>query len=257
MPDDVMMMNDTQSALLTMYEDIKRILESNDIKFYIHFGTAIGALRHDGFIPWDDDIDLAIWEEDLDRVNDVLSKQLDKERYYYHIPSADAHPHVIARSDDFENDLRMRRSPFIDIFVISKYPSKRIRQMLCDAFMWGNACSIWAIDHVNSIFIHRMISWMPNAFKRLADVTIDRDSDLTTIYSTEFKKYIFKKELYGKPMRHIFETTDAPLPERYDEMLSSIYGDYMTPPPEDKRVGASGFPCGAYKDYIMKKQRKE
>lgn len=45
-------MNDTQSTLLTMYEDIRKILEANGITFYIHFGTAIGALRHNGFIPW-------------------------------------------------------------------------------------------------------------------------------------------------------------------------------------------------------------
>lgn len=250
-------MNDTQSTLLTMYEDIRKILESNGITFYIHFGTAIGALRHNGFIPWDDDIDLAVWEEDLDKVNRILSEQLDKERYYYHVPSADTHPHVIAKSDDFKNDLQMRKLPFIDIFPISKYPSEKIRQALCNAFIWGNVCSIWVIDHVDSIHIHKMISWIPNVFKHLADMIVNKDSDLTVIYATEFKDYIFKRETYGNPVMHVFETTNAPLPERYDEMLSSIYGDYMTPPPESERKGAGGFPCGAYKDYIMKKQRKE
>ncbi len=239
-----------------MYDDIRKILESNNITFYIHFGTAIGALRHNGFIPWDDDIDLAVWEEDLDKVNDVLSKQLDENRYYYHIPSADAHPHVIAKTDDFENDLKEKRCPFIDIFVISRYPSKRVRQVLCDTFIWGNTCSIWAIDHIDSIRIHKMLSWIPNVFKRLADFTVNRDSDLTVIYATEFKKYIFRGELYGEPMDHVFETTHAPLPEGYDELLSSIYGDYMTPPPEEDRQGASGFPCGAYKDYIMEQRKR-
>lgn len=249
-------MNDVQSVLFAMYEDIRRILDSNGIVFYIHFGTAIGAVRHDGFIPWDDDIDLAVWEKDLDRVNRVLSEQLDGERYYYHISSADTHPHVIARSKDFENDLKNRRLPFIDIFPISGYPSKRIRQLFCDAFIWGDVCSIWAIDHIGSIPLHKAVSWIPNVFKRLADLTVDKGSDLTVIYATEFKDYIFEREAYGRPVRHVFETSDAPLPERYDEMLTSIFGDYMTPPPEDARKGAGGFPCGAYKDYIMEKKSK-
>ncbi len=247
-------MNDAQTTLLAMYEDIKRILDSNGITFYIHFGTAIGAVRHDGFIPWDDDIDLAVWEEDIDMVNKVLSEQLDKERYYYHISSADTHPHVIARSDDFERDLKEKKLPFIDIFPISRYPSKRMRQLFCDAFIWGDVCSIWAIDHIDPIRIHRMLSWIPGTFKRLADLTVDKDSDLTVIYATEFKDYIFRREVYGKPIDHRFETTDAPLPERYDELLTSIFGDYMTPPPEEDRKGAGGFPCGAYKDYIIEKK---
>ena len=246
-------MNDVQMTLLTMYEDIKKILDSNSIEFYIHFGTAIGAIRHNGFIPWDDDIDLAVWEEDLDRINEVLSEQLDKERYYYHIPSADTHIHVIAKSDDFEKDLKKKRLPFIDIFPISRYPSKKVRQFFCNAFIWGDICSIWAIDHIDSIYIHKLFSWIPGAFKRLADLTVNKDSNFTVIYATEFKDYIFRKEVYGKPIEHKFETTTAPLPERYDELLTSIFGDYMTPPPEEDRKGAGGFPCGAYKDYVMEK----
>ena len=72
-----------QSTLLEMYKDIKTVLERNNIRFYSHFGTSIGAIRHNGFIPWDDDMDLLIWEEDLDRVRNILTTELDQDRYYY------------------------------------------------------------------------------------------------------------------------------------------------------------------------------
>ena len=88
----------------------------------------------------------------------------------------------------------------------------------------------------------------PNVFKRLADPTV--------IYATGFKDYIFRRKVYRRPIVHRFETTDAPLPERYDELLTSIFGDYMTPPPEEDRKGAGGFPCGAYKDYIMEQKKR-
>ena len=69
-------MNDVQSTLLEMYKDVKSVLEENEIKFYVHFGTAIGAVRHDGFIPWDDDIDIAVWREDIPRIDRSCPKAL-------------------------------------------------------------------------------------------------------------------------------------------------------------------------------------
>ena len=74
-------MNEIQTTLLGMYKDVKTILDEHGIRFYVHFGTAIGTLRHNGFIPWDDDIDLFIWRKDLDEVNRVLSAELDPRRY--------------------------------------------------------------------------------------------------------------------------------------------------------------------------------
>ena len=248
-------MNEIQMQLFSMYEDVKKILDSHGITFYIQFGTAIGAVRHDGFIPWDDDIDLLVWEEDLDKVNKVLSEELDDFRYYYHIPSADTHPHVIMKGSDTEMELKNKESPFIDIFPLSRYPSKNVRKILFNAMVWGNVGSIWAIDHVNSASLHRVLEWIPRVFKKIADKLIDEKSDLTVIYATEFKGYIFPRDWYGEPVMHRFETSEAPLPKNYDEMLTSMYGDYMTPPPEDSRKGAGGFPCGAYIDYLRDKKK--
>ena len=248
-------MNEVQSELLSMYIDMKSVLDRHGIEFYIQFGTAIGAVRHNGFIPWDDDIDVLVWESDLDRVNDVLSEELDNSLYYYHVPSADTHPHIIRRVPDMEERLKARDLPFIDIFPISRCPSSGvIRKSLFNMMVWGNVGSIWAIEHTDSILLHRAVSWIPRMFKRVADSLVDRNSDMTVIYATEFKDYIFPRDWYGTPVMHRFETTEAPLPEKYHDMLTSMFGDYMTPPPEDSRQGAGGFPCGAYKDYVMEQK---
>ena len=102
---------------MVMYKDIKKVLDSHNIIFYIQYGTAIGALRHDGLIPWDDDIDILIWEKDMDEVKHVLSTELDSDMYYFHDSSADNHPHVIWKGEDLEADLRAKKAPFIDLFL--------------------------------------------------------------------------------------------------------------------------------------------
>ena len=79
---------------------------------------------------------------------------------------------------------------------------------------------------------------------------VEDDSEMTTVYCTTFKRYLFDRNLYGTPTDHAFEDTTIPLPARVEEFLVHEYGDYMELPPEDKRTGASGFPCSIYLDYI-------
>lgn len=243
-------MNEIQTTLLEMYKDVKAILDEHGIRFYVHFGTAIGALRHNGFIPWDDDIDLFIWREDLNKVNRVLSAELDPRRYYYHIPSADDHPHVVFRSDDMEDALREQRAPFIDLFVIEPYPEGRLRRIMADIAIMGSSYSIWAIDRIDSMRIHRMISWIPGMFSRIGHMVCEKNTSMTVIYCTGFRKLRFPAASYDGAYMHAFEDTEVPLPGGVDGMLRSVFGDYMTPPPEDQRAGASGFPCSILKDYI-------
>lgn len=248
-------MNDVQSRLLSMYKDIRRVLDAHGITFYVQYGTAIGVLRHRGFIPWDDDIDILVWERDMPEVNRVLSEELDPERYHYHLPTADTHPHVIYRGDDYAASLRDRTAPFIDIFPIDPYPDSRWRRPVANMLIWCNVGTIWAIDHISSIALHRAVCWVPDVFKRLEILISGRDPKTTVVYSTGFGHCIFPAEYYGEPTWHPFEDTEAPLPCEIDRMLTHIFGDYMTPPPEDKRVGAGGFPCSVYKDYVMERRK--
>ena len=244
-------MKTVQEQLITMYKDIKSVLDSHYVTFYIQYGTAIGAIRHNGLIPWDDDIDILVWEKDLEYVKTILKSELDTERYYFHDPSADNHPHVIWRGDDLELGLKEKKAPFIDIFPIDPYPSTRVRKILANMAIWGNVGSIWALDHINSTVVHKTLCWIPSIFKKIEHMSINHDSDLTVVFCTSFAHSIFRRSCYGEPIVHVFEDSEAPLPEHIHEMLTHIYGDYMTPPPEDQRTGAGGYPCSVLKDYIL------
>ena len=182
-------MNDDQKALLSMYKDIKEILERSGITFYCHFGTALGAVRHSGFIPWDSDIDLVVWERDMPEVDRILGRELDPAEYYYHIPSADNHPHVISMEKGADG-LKNRDAPFIDIFPISDYPSGKARSIAADAMIWCDNISVFVLDRIKSPALHRSLRWTNRAFLKLAHMASGRGCGLTTIYSTQFKEYI-------------------------------------------------------------------
>lgn len=56
-----------------------KILDKHNLRYYISYGTCIGAIRHNGFIPWDDDIDISLFREDYELARDILNKELPKE----------------------------------------------------------------------------------------------------------------------------------------------------------------------------------
>lgn len=243
-------MNEIQTKLLAMLKDIARILESHDIPYFVHYGSSIGALRHNGFIPWDDDIDLVIWEKDLQTVNTVLRHELDPNLYFYHIPSADTHPHVIFKTKDFESDLRNERAPFIDIFVLEPYPSTFVRRMIVDGMIWTLLYSIYVISQIRSSIIHKIVSWIPRISEKIAKDLSNSCTEYCTVYNMTFKEEILPTKYFESTFTHKFEDTEVPLPNGVETFLTLFYGDYMTPPPEEDRRGASGYPCSAYKDYL-------
>lgn len=234
-----------------MFKEVARILQEHDIPYFIHYGSAIGTLRHDGFIPWDDDIDMVIWERDLQKTNEVLIKELDSERFFYHVPSADTHPHVVFKTPDFENDLKEKRAPFIDIFIMESYPETRGRRILVNSMVWMSVISLYVLDHLNSVTFHKAFSWVPRWFENRAKNLTDENSEYCTVYSTTFKDEIFPKSYFEETFMHKFEDTEVPLPVGIDKALTHLFGDYMTPPPEDQRHGANGYPCSIYNDYQL------
>ncbi len=247
-------MDDVQERLLAAFKDVARILDSRNIRYYAVFGTCIGAVRHDGFVPWDDDVDLAVWADDMPMVNELLTSGLDPSKYYYHVPSADTHPHVILKTgDSFKEELAGGRAPFIDIFQIDRYPDGPARRRLANLLIWGNTASIWALEHMSSIVAHRALCWMPRAFKLMADAVVESGSGSTVIYCSRFDRCVFPESWYGEGVPHRFEDVVIPLPCRYDGILTSVYGEYMKEPPADERHGASGFPCSAWKDWVMRR----
>ena len=109
-------MNEDQEALLRLYKELARIFDEHGIRYYGMYGTELGAVRHDGFIPWDLDIDLIVFCDDMPYISRLLNTELDQKKYYYHESRADCHPHVIIKTDNFEDDLRNSNPLFIDLF---------------------------------------------------------------------------------------------------------------------------------------------
>lgn len=245
-----------QLVILSIAKDVDALCKKNDIKYYLVGGSAIGAIRHKGFIPWDDDLDIIMDAENYDKFIEVCRTQLDNEKYYFQEGVKDwplpfskvklrgTHLKEFEGVGNNETD-----GIYMDIFKmdnVSNNPIVARWQYLCGKAYLSYQLSVRT--YKSASFIKRMFMALSFPLKNklirnwiLSQTTKYNDSQ-TDYYGffygrNRFYNSIVDKSLYGTPKYVPFEDTMLPVPEHYHEYLTQMFGDYMKLPPEEQRKG--------------------
>ncbi len=259
------MLNPLQEKLLDMLKWFHNYCVENDIKYYIIAGTMLGAARHNGFIPWDDDVDVAIPRKDYMKVIEDLKVQRDK--YIVESPLSDApdYKYSFAKLYDTTTTLTEHarkdctRGVYLDIFPLDgtgntyEESVKNFRKFaLRNNFLMVRTCALRkdrSFFKNACIVIGRLIPGFLVNEKKLArkvdaiSARTDFDSsEYVMVYpSTYCERDIIKKSAYGKPTLYKFEDAEVYGPENAEEYLTHVYHDWRKLPPEDKRHSAHDF----------------
>lgn len=250
-----------QLVQLDMLLDVDRICKENNIKYYLIGGSALGAVRHKGFIPWDEDIDIGMLRDDYDRFIQV-GKLLLSDKYFLQTNTTDIeYPSLYAKirannttfveKESKEMGVKMHQGIFMDIFPIDNVPDNiflRKFQYLLVHFLISIASTRSGNYPQNKYkkFIKRLYSKI--FIKLLKKETLDRTAhniassfkDIQTnkvanLFGRYKEKEIVPRGYFGEAKYLKFEEYNLPVPEYYHEYLKHIYGDYMTLPPIEKR----------------------
>ena len=238
-------LEEKRCVYLRLLKELDRYCTEHHLRYYMGCGTLIGAVRHKGFIPWDDDLDVFMPQPDFD----ILEQNYSSDHFELRTCQKHKdHPYTFARLTDLSTFSVLGKfisaGLGIDIYIIYGAPSDRTEQ----------------IKHMSKVlkYIHRkknLLKLRNGLVKKNLWVSKSLDFPLmnkTLLYATkELRKYSFddcnsiwpygggrlnlRKELYGNPVRLQFEDGMFYAPECYDEVLKAAYGDYMQLPPEDKR----------------------
>lgn len=232
-----------------MLKCLDAICRKNNISYWIDFGTLLGAVRHQDFIPWDDDVDISVLEEDYGRLRDVLKKEL-PENYVFQDSTTDEYvfcPYGRIRDKKsycfYPNFVKQQEQGcWIDIFKYDKIPSAKAKNFV-DFFYRRAYREIHHFGEVAytsklKIWINKIVAYLIYPFAILAvkllrwyaDVS---NSDLYGRYATT--PHTYKKEHIFPLVELKFKDHKFLAPNNYDAHLQRIYGDYMQIPPEDKR----------------------
>jgi len=259
-------LSETQKLILEIFKHVKTLLDRQSVEYYLLGGSLLGAVRHQGFIPWDDDIDIGIEREKYEFVLESIQKEL-PEHLELRTYKNNAYHYYFSRIVDkryfMERDgslILRRENVWIDIFPLDGMPNSLIaRKIHMFRLMWVRTrYHIACFDKINlkrpnrplsERIVINLIRVIPikksSGYKDLLDA-LDillkkykvKDSNWIVNFMGQYKfKEMFPKSYYGKGKLYPFENMALLGPERADLVLKQMYGDYMKEPKDkDKNV---------------------
>ena len=244
---------DVQKVILEMIIDIDKLCKENNITYCLTGGSTLGAIRHGGFIPWDDDMDIAMTRSEYKKFLKVLDKKLDKEKYVVHCFEKNHKYDVtwpamkIRKKNTYlkeTNSLLFNKCKdcdgvFIDVFIydhlskhtILDFPLRFLNQII------GNLITVFENMRINPVPLKYWFIGNAKLYGKLCKRTKYIGDDITWIYRSPFHPLRYL-EANMFPVKYVkFENIELPVQHDADYYLMRRYGkNYMTPPPLKKRL---------------------
>ncbi len=254
-------------AVLSIYLEFAKVCDKYHLRFYLAYGNVLGAVRHGGFIPWDDDFDVMMPRADYQKFLSIASKELPE---YFKLVSWKNTPEFSANlfakimdcRHEYLDELEMKvgknlnQGVFIDIFPLDGIPRSRmslaclkLKKLFLDVISFPFSKSFGECTKVKQVCVWvlgRLLGVVSGIRNRM-----DVNRHLEKIISVEsfdeaercgcilspygFLKDVCDVEIFGSPILLQFSGVAIPSPAKPDKYLEAIYGDYMSLPPVEKR----------------------
>lgn len=250
-----------QEKSLEMALYFQKFCKENDLLFYFCGGCCIGAIRHQGFIPWDDDVDVFMPRPDYEKLKKLWNEKADIKRY----TMVDSDEDYIDRNlflnirdnettfiRPYQTDLDISHGLILDVLPIDGYPSSKLKRKM--QMLWATIYSVYRSQRIPEnhgklmtlagkmalaivpTFKMRYRVWK-YAEKQMTKYPIQECSAVTELCAgPHYMKNKYPKSAFKNAVYKEFEGHMMPIPAGYDAYLGIAFGDYMKLPPKEKQV---------------------
>lgn len=244
------------------------ICEKYNLNYFVVFGTLLGTIRHKGFIPWDDDIDVGMLRKDYEKFLEVAQQECGED-FFLQTVDTDSNYHLyfakLRKMDSIfiENSLQKADSTsgfYIDIFPYDMVSDNdmQMKWQIKLAVSLGMLLSInrseepqigsygklkesilkaiWKVIHYGMKILGISGSFIEKLFIKFSTKYNGKRCDRYVTFSAQAEKWIIYREEMESLLKKKFEDINVQVPKGYDSILKRCYGDYRVLPPEEKRV---------------------
>ena len=246
-----------QQALFELLKQAKAFMDENDITFYLFGGSCIGAIRHNGFIPWDNDIDIIMDRDNYRKLIEASGKLADEDFEFVCFENHEEYFRPFGQFSSKKDTYFLQSRVFnkglcmgtiIDVFVLDYVPSSRMEEHMHNLLMYEETLGYYRLcrdeisEHAEEYYAlveeERQIG-RKAVIDRLKEKveqfsTEESDQMVTRFWVIKLRKY--NKEWFGKPRYVDFEGVPMPVPANAEATLRAQYGnDWYNVPPQDGR----------------------
>lgn len=262
---------DAQEVELEILLEFDRICKKHNINYFLYSGTLLGAIRHKGFIPWDDDIDVCMLREEYDKFMKIAMNELDNKYFLQNYDTDRNYPLQFSKLRKNNttymevnlSNLKMHQGIFIDIFPYDNSEPNtflgKLQRIIVEKMILINLCrnkernkqSQNKLIILFRMFCYYILKIIP---KTLIDKFITKISTLFNNKNTEYisdlssskrkstyDRFTIKRNVFKSKIFCEFEGYKFPVPKDYDYVLTKNYGDYMKLPAEKEQKPHHGI----------------
>lgn len=265
-------LKDVQKEELEILVEFDRICKKNNLKYQLFAGTLLGSIRHKGFIPWDDDIDVCMLREDYDKFLKVCNNDLKSSKYFLQTYNTDKNYNRQFAKIRKNNtlfieksfiDSKIHQGFYIDIFALDSVSPNTLMGKL-------HRYALYILSRIHLLRVKRFCLELKNPIKRFYALSLhyilkaipkiwtDRlTTNISTVFNnsnkkyvshlqngvtkTRYLKYMMEKEKFYETIDGEFEGLKFPIPKNYDSILSKLFGKYQELPPIDQQQPHHGI----------------
>lgn len=237
-----------------------KVCEENDLTYFIYGGSLLGTIRHEGFIPWDDDIDVIMFRKDFEKLNKIFENDIDEKYRFINVLNEETYHYTWGRlmlkntviNEWWASQVDYTQNIFIDVFILDNIPNNKFKrlihkwtsfslnQLTMYAFLkFDNESKLKKIFQQAVHYLLRIIPISPYNIKKKCVKSFSKyqyeDCDEVCDFPAICQMPVYNKKDWIPPKKAQFEDIMVNVPNNYDKILKRSYGNYMELPPVESR----------------------